>query len=281
MKICDLHTDFLTAISSKTKRENYAKNVLSKCGLIVCAVFTTGKNIGLHDIEKYKEEIEFYNKKYGTNLVLSIEDIGFLKSIEEVKMLITLKPIMATLTWNYENKFAGGAKSNAGLTNLGKTAVKLFEQSGIFVDTAHLNRKSFFEFTKITTKPIICSHANIFAIHKNSRNLTNKQIETIIKSNGFLGLTVYQKFISKEKISSEEIAKQFDYLIKNYGDSNFGFGTDLFGIDKEFLPTNINTHLDLNNIALDLKFLGYSEKTISKICYINTLKKISTKKGSC
>ena len=77
--------------------------------------------------------------------------------------------------------------------------LKLLEENNILVDTAHLSRKAFYDFAKITTKPIYNSHANLNTLFAHPRNLTNKQIEKIVQSNGFLGLTIYEHFISKQK----------------------------------------------------------------------------------
>ena len=109
--------------------------------------------------------------------------------------LIKLKPFAVTLTWNNKNQFGGGAHSTCGLTKFGKLAIKMLEQNGILVDCAHLNRKSFWQFTRLTTKPIFVSHSNLNCICSHKRNLTNKQIEFIAKSGGYVGLTLYQKFI--------------------------------------------------------------------------------------
>ena len=41
-----------------------------------------------------------------------------------------------------------------GLSKLGKSVVKILEENNILIDTAHLSRKAFKDFSKITTKPI-------------------------------------------------------------------------------------------------------------------------------
>ena len=176
MKICDAHTDFLTEIKDREKREAYVKSIRKISGVISCAVFTTNSTISVKDVENFKSELDYYNKKYHTNFLLSIEDLGFIKSIKELYELIKLKPISVTLTWNEENQFAGGAHTNKGLTKFGLDVIKLLEEKDILIDTAHLSRKAFYEYCRITSKPIYNSHSNIYSLHKHKRNLTNKQI---------------------------------------------------------------------------------------------------------
>ncbi len=269
MKVCDAHTDFLTEMKGRAEREEYVKSIKKIAGVISCAVFTTHFTISVKDVENFKLELDYYNKKYKTKLMLSIEDLGFVETIEELYELIKLKPISVTLTWNEENQFAGGAYTNKGLTELGIITIKLLEENDIFIDTAHLSRKAFYEFSKITTKPIYNSHSNINSIYKHKRNLTDKQIKKIVGSGGFLGLTSYEKFISKDKIDMRDVAFQFDYLIKKFGYKNFGFGTDLYGIDKEFLPVDFNSYFDIKKLIKEFKNLSYSKKIIKGIIFKN------------
>lgn len=263
MKIADSHTDVLTNLKGNNLK-NYFKNLTKiKTKLINCAIFTTKPKLNLIKIKKLIKKIK------DKNFIFSIEDIGFIKNKKQLLNLLKLKPFSVSLTWNYSNQFGGGANSKQGLTKLGKEAIKIIERAFVLIDTAHMNKKTFYQFVKLTKNPIYNSHSNIYSLHKHTRNLTNKQIEIIKKTNGFLGLTIYQKFISKHKITAVEIAKQIDFLIKNYGDDFFGFGTDIFGFDDEFLPTDISNYLELSKVEEQLQKLGHSSKTIENIFYNN------------
>ena len=268
--ISDGHTDFITELNSFKNKENYVKNLKQQGVKTICsAVFTTQKKLNLKQVEEYKKQIEELKAKYRVNLLFSVEDLGFLKD-EEIQKFIELNPISTTLTWNFKNQFAGGAKTNSGITKCGKRVVKKLQENNILIDTAHLSRRAFWDFVKITTKPIYNSHSNIYALRKHNRNLTNKQIQKIVETNGYLGLTIYDEFVAENKITSLDIAKQFDYLIKKFGYLNFGFGTDFYGIDETHLPTDINNYLDLEiNVTKHLFDMGYSSEVIECIMYKN------------
>lgn len=268
MRIFDAHNDFLTTEKNPQKREKIVEDFLNcKAKLISCAIFTTEIKPTIKQIFDYSKQIKKYNEKYNGNFLLSFEDLGFLKN--ELSELINLRPISATLGWNWNNQFIGGALDNGGLTKLGKQTIVLLEKNNIFVDCAHMNRKSFYQFIKISKKPIYCSHSNVNALHRHKRNLTNNQIKKIVETNGYLGITIYQDFISNKKISSKDIAKQFHYLIQHFGYNNFGFGTDFYGIDRDKLPTDISNYKDLNNIKIWLKRFGYKDSDIQKLFYKN------------
>lgn len=266
MKISDSHTDFLTSIENVEVREDYIREIstLDK-HTISCAVFTTDKDLRVNDIKNYAEELAVLRNKYDINLLLSIEDLGFMREDKDLTCIIKLNPISATLTWNLANQFGGGANSDIGLTSLGKEYVKILENNNILIDTAHMSRRTFWDFVRITKLPIYNSHSNIYSLKRHKRNLTDKQIAKIVETNGYLGLTFYDKFISKGKITAQDIAHQFDYLIKKFGYHNFGLGTDLYGIDISHLPTDLKAYQDIDNLAHELKNLGHTDEIINCI----------------
>ena len=265
--LTDTHNDLLTALPYN-KQIKFICNLSKNVKAINLAVFTTHKNLGINKIKKHKQKLLTLQKLTNTNLLFSVEDIGSIPPYK-IDELIKLKPFCVSLTWNLKNCYAGGALSTNGITKCGKQAIKKLEENNILIDTAHLNRKSFWQFAKLTTKPLLCTHCNINALHKHPRNLTNKQIKKVVDSNGFIGLTLYKNFISNNKINSKHIAKQIDYLIKKFGYKNFGFGTDFFGINKKDLPTNIKCYADFSQISTELKNMGYSNKVIHHIFHQN------------
>lgn len=270
IKIADSHNDFMTKITAKEK-DCY----LSQCQkvgvkIISCAIFTSNLKLCIDDLYNFKNEIVKLKNKYkDIFLLFSIEDIGFIHE-EDIDKFIKLRPISCTLTWNFDNQLAGGAFGGKSITKFGEEVIHKLENENIFVDTAHMNKKSFWKFCKLTKKPIYNSHSNIYDLKRHKRNLTDKQIEMIVKSNGYLGLTIYDKFVGKEgKVDSKTIALQFDYLIKKFGYKNFGLGTDFYGIDINNLPKDIKSYEDIEKIVRELKKLGYSEKIIECILYKN------------
>lgn len=270
INIADSHNDFMTKITAKEK-DCYLSHC-QKVGvkIISCAIFTSNLKLCIDDLYNFKNEIVKLKNKYkDIFLLFSIEDIGFIHE-EDIDKFIKLRPISCTLTWNFDNQLAGGALGVKSITKFGEEVIHKLENENIFVDTAHMNKKSFWKFCKLTKKPIYNSHSNIYELKRHKRNLTDKQIEMIVKSNGYLGLTIYDKFVGKEgKVDSKTIALQFDYLIKKFGYKNFGLGTDFYGVDTNNLPKDIKSYEEIEKIARELKKLGYSEKIIECITYKN------------
>jgi membrane dipeptidase len=270
-KFCDSHIDLLTAIPQQNKREKYIKKIKKYGGdYISLAVFTTENKYSLANIEKFQKEVNYYNHKYDLHLLLSIEDFGAF-DVDDVKKLKKLNVFSSTLTWNNENQYAGGAMTQKGLTKLGKAAIAEFEREKVLIDCAHLSQKSFFDVANLSCQPIYNSHANIYSLFAHKRNLFDEQLSLIKDTNGFLGLSFYQKFISTNKISAFDIAKQFSYLFEKYGSKNWGIGSDFWGFDKYFSPFNLREYNDFDNLTNELTKIGFSKNDINSIFYKNFL----------
>ncbi|MBR1987447.1 MAG: membrane dipeptidase [Clostridia bacterium] len=280
--VSDSHTDILTSfgIKKKNKKDNsyFQTNDYQEIKDKVCtfltnqnldiislAVFTYNKNITLRDLELFKNIVDEINERKIAKTLFGVEDIGFVKNFYDLQDLVKLKPFSCTLTWNNDNKFCGGAYGKSNLTEFGKFTINYLEKCGILIDTAHMNRKSFWEFVDLTTKPIFNSHSNIFSLHKHKRNLLDKQIKKIVDTNGYVGITLYDKFVKSRPINSYDIAVQFNYLVEKFGINNFGFGTDFFGIDEKNLPTDISSYNDLYKVADHLLSFGYTAQNIEKL----------------
>jgi membrane dipeptidase len=119
-----------------------------------------------------------------------------------------------TITWNNSTTWATSAaletappKSSSvgrtsedsvrklGLTEFGKQVIKRMNELGMMIDVSHLGEQSFWDITKITTKPIIASHSCVWNLCPHRRNLKDEQIKAIAKSGGVIFLNFYAGFI--------------------------------------------------------------------------------------
>ena len=86
----------------------------------------------------------------------------------------------------------GGIFSRNGL-------IKILENRGIHIDVAHLNKKSFIEFSKMTKYPIFCSHTSSRLVYDIPRALDREQMSIIKESKGFVGLCLYSSLLSASR----------------------------------------------------------------------------------
>lgn len=136
-----------------------------------------------------------------------------------------------TITWNNSTPWAtsaadettaGGAvnsEGKKGLTAFGKQVIQRMNELGVMVDISHVGEQTFWDITKITTKPIIASHSCVWNLCPHRRNLKDDQIKAIAKSGGVIFLNFYAGFIdSTFEVKRNTLLKQYqpeiDSLIK-------------------------------------------------------------------
>ncbi len=268
-KIYDLHNDFFTEIRNVKKKGRYIDSIKGE-NEIVSAVWTSQFEPE-QAVKKVEEGFNFALKNnsenHSTHLDIGVEDLFFITK-NNLARVINCCPKYCSLTWNYDNDLAGGASEGGDLTMLGEAVVKELEDSGVFVDTAHLNERSFMSFTKITTRPILCTHTAVGPLVKNSRNLSDYQIKMIAESGGLMGLALVGSFLSDSgRATINDVARHIDWVVSRFGDDVICLGTDFYGTKK--LPKGVKNYQNLSMIEQRLKFLGYSDETIDKIFYGN------------
>ena len=254
MKLFDAHNDILT------QREDYisylklfsVKNIYA-----ILAIFLSENKLSTKDILNLIEPIK-------KSHLFAFEDISNV-SYKDLDIIKTIKPLYCSLTWNNKNILASGCFSKGGITKLGYKYIDKIE-SFSFVDTSHLNKRSFNDFSKYTKKPIFNSHTNLKKFCHLKRNLTKRQIKTIIKSNGLVCLTGVKEFLGKNS-SLESYIKSIYYFYKKYGANNLALASDFMG-SAEF-PLVYNDYSDFNILYEKLKLKGIPKDDIEKIFYLN------------
>lgn len=272
MQIADAHNDLLMNLHTKAEIEKYLN--LCKTNEVV-KIFTA----------YYFDEKQTNNKTYNVfddinkhiELIkdidifqLTFENIGFIKNEKDLECLISIKPFCVTLTWNFDNNLAGGAYGSSGITGFGKEVIKTLEANKVIIDTAHLNKKSFLEFSEITKYPIFCSHTSCKSIYHIPRALDDEQLKIINETNGFIGLCLYSSLLSCNRADFEVIYKHLEH-IKNLIDfKNIGLGTD-FNASGEQNPKGFD--IDYNGMQKFLLKLKdkFDKKDVENIANKNLL----------
>ena len=264
-KIFDLHNYYFLKLNTEKKKNKYINIGAKLAENIVSAVWTSelSNEESMWAVERARDYVNSNNK-----LLLGVEDLHFLGK-NNLEQFIEMRPIYAGLTWNTTNCIAGGAHESGTLTNFGKTVIKRLEQEDIKIDLAHLNEESFMAVSKITNKPLFCSHTAFFGLEQNSRNLKDYQLKMIIDSGGLVGLCLVADFLNgKQKASVCDVAAHIDYFACKFGIDHLAIGTDFFG--TKHLPKDAKNYVDLSSkLSSALFALGYTQKSINKIFYEN------------
>ena len=111
-----------------------------------------------------------------------------------------------TLTWNNSPSWASShtAENSSkytgqkGLNDFGKQIIQRMNQLGMIVDISHVGEATFWDAIKTTTKPVIASHSNAYAICPVSRNLKDDQIKAVGKNGGVINLNFFSGFVDSD-----------------------------------------------------------------------------------
>lgn len=259
--IFDLHNDLLVKNIKINKKIDYlVQNSFNEhLKYLILPLFTEKGGL---DTKRLLELENLKTKQNKVELFLAFENLCFLNE-ENIENLIKLKPIYCSLTWNFSNNLAGGVLSDNGITNLGFKVIKILNDNDIFIDTAHLNQKSFFKLASCTDKPIINTHTGFSNFNEHFRNITDEQIKIIIESGGIIGFTFVAYFTKNKKCSVTDIANHIDFFIQKYGHKNLAIGTDFFGTKN--LPKELKCYIDFDNLCNELFKKGYKKQEIDDI----------------
>lgn len=263
IKIADAHNDFLT---KKQLDFNLFENDLKKNNITLCnaILFSNDKNFNIIKATKLKEKLKSFNY-LKRHTILSFENLSFLEK-NEYENLVKFQPFSCSLTWNYANQFAGGALSFSALTLEGKNLIKLLNDNNIIIDTAHLNKRSFFDVAKLNKRPLLNSHTCLEGF-RHHRNINFEQARIIIETNGFVGITFVSDFYGLKKISANYVFKNIDLFVQNFGIKHIGIGSDFFGTTH--LPYDLKYYKDFKNLEKLFFKNGYSQNDIDRIFFKN------------
>ena len=282
-RMFDCHSDMLYDLwTNKTKGidhrfEKYHVPQLSQ-SVIKGSIFTMYSPNDFDLIEACKIALKEINLKELANfkVVLGLEGLRNLKCVEDIDILYNMGFRHAMVTWNEENKYATGAKSNPerGFTEEGIRLLKRMEQLGMIIDLAHLNEKSFYDALKVVNKNIIYSHGNVKKLCSHVRNVTDDQMKALKKVDGLLGLTLANNFVDKDENNQtlDRFLEHLKYAISIMGVDNVCFGFDFMDYLSDFPNSNLEEVKDATfayRIIEGMQKIGLSEEDIDKICYQN------------
>ncbi len=280
MKCCpiaDSHNDFLTNNSCNLELLNneFEKNNVALCNAILFS--NADDPLNIRKSKKLKNKILPY-ENLTKSCIFSFENIDFIRN--DITFMLEFPAFSCSLTWNADNKYAGGAYGFSGLTNKGKTLIKELNNHNILIDTAHLNRRSFWDVVNTQSRPIFNSHTCISPFKEHRRNIDVEQIKVICESNGFLGITFVRDFFTnKKKAKPIEIFYMIDSIAQVFGVDNVGFGSDFNGTTD--LPKKLKSYNDFGRLYKCFASYGYRKDEIEQIFYKNFLNFVKRQQTNC
>lgn len=185
---------------------------------------------------------------------------------KDITVLNTLKSDgvnFISLTWNGENRLAGGSKSSAGLTNYGKKVIHNMNRMGMVCDVSHLNDKSFYQVI-CRAERVAATHSNCRAVYDCPRNLSDEQIKLIAEKNGIIGLNFFPAFLGGDTFS--KIYENVYHLLEMGLENNIAIGSDF---DGAAMDSRLETVADIPSLFVRLSEKGLSDRVLNRLFYEN------------
>ena len=276
MNFFDLHCD--TAYECFVKKEEFNKNNL-------CVSAQKGKcfdnwyqTFAFWIRDDLENAWDFYLKMYADFIgkiknppknftpIFAVEGGALIEDKLERLLILKQQGIrFITLTWNGENKIAGGCETDKGLTDFGVEVIRQMNNLGLVCDLSHINKKSFLSAVEMAEKPIV-THSNLKCVCSHKRNLDSKQVELIAQKGGLIGLTFYEKFLGE--IFYESLYKNIYLLCEMGFENNIAIGSDF---DGAVMPKEVKDITYIEGVYRKLNRMGIEKTVLDKIFYKNAL----------
>ena len=187
--------------------------------------------------------------------------------------------------WSRSNVFADGvpfrfpssADIGNGLTDAGKALVRACNDLKILIDLSHMNEKGFWDIAELSEAPLVATHSNAHALCASSRNLTDKQLDAIKRSNGLVGVNFATSFLRQDgrRIADtplDSIVDHIAYLIDRMGEDCVALGSDFDGAQ---MPAELGTAAGLPNLVAAMRRRQFGNALITKVCFENWMRVLS------
>lgn len=172
-------------------------------------------------------------------------------------------------------------KSDAGLTDLGRELVRRLNAARIFVDLAHISRKSFFDAAAVhdRSQPLIVTHTGVSGVFRHWRNLDDEQLRTVADTGGTIGVMYHLPYLggSTWRGSVSLVADHLAHIVQTVGDDFASLGSDWDG--AIVTPRDMPTCLELPRLVQALLDKGMKPESVRKILGENFLRALAMLRG--
>lgn len=165
--------------------------------------------------------------------------------------------------WNIRNELADGVREEAtkgGLTRFGVDVLQSMDQWGMVIDLAHIAPPGFWHALRVTSGPVVVSHANARAVHDHPRNLTDEQLTAIADRGGVIGIHALPVFVDESTPTVDRLVDHVVHMVDVVGIEHVAFGGDFIRNDgprsgREQIPARVVEELQDFGEIDDLPFL--------------------------
>jgi len=176
---------------------------------------------------------------------------------------------MLGLTWSESSPYADSsaeprAAEAGGLTEAGRSMVRLANDLGLILDVSHMSDRATAETLALSRAPVVASHSNAGALCDVPRNLSDELLSAIAARGGLVGAMFHGPFlVAGRKASRADAVRQIHGLVERLGAEHVGLGSDWDGKIKS--PVGLAGPGHLAGLRSELAEAGLSEAQLRGI----------------
>lgn len=202
-----------------------------------------------------------------SGVILSVENAGFLADDPSFLERMHADGIcMVGLTWNGDNRLAGGCLGNQGLTDRGREVIDRMNHLGMTLDVSHLSEAATLEAITLADR-VVASHSCAAAVFPHQRNVSLAVLQGLHAKNGLVGLCFYPAFLGSRKVVSA-LCRQIDYLCSLGMERQIAIGSDFDGAE---MAVELSKTADIPPLFDALFCAGFPKSLLRAIFYENSL----------
>ncbi len=190
-------------------------------------------------------------------IILGFQGADHFRKTEDIREFYALGQRVSQLTYNMRNAIGSGyVDVDTGLTPFGIDVVASMNNTGMAIDLSHCGPRTTADTCKLSTRPVLFTHANCRALTPHPRNKTDDAIRKMAATGGVIGITGVRQFVrASEPVTIENVLDHFDHVTRLVGVEHVGVGSDidLDGYDK--LPPALKRKM-LTGFKSDKTFRG-------------------------
>lgn len=135
--------------------------------------------------------------------------------------------------YNRNNSISSGCHDiDTGLTPLGKEMVAGIMNSKMLMDLSHMSSKSALDVCRLSSRPVIYSHANAHSLVPHPRNISNENIKACANTGGVICINGVERFLGLGQLSVNSFCNHVAYVADLVGVDHVGIGIDTFTTQK-------------------------------------------------
>lgn len=171
-------------------------------------------------------------------------------------------------------RFPGSPDTGPGLTAAGRELVRACNRLGLVVDLAHLNAAGFDDVARLSSSPLVVSHAGVHALCPIPRNVTDEQLAAIRDADGLLGV-VFDTAMTRAdadlvpETPLDVVADHVEYVAERIGVAHVAFGSDFDGAHPPVALVDASRTQSLLEL---LRGRGWSDDDLRAVAHGNWLR---------